>query len=76
MMGYGDMYGWSWWWMLVPALFWASLIVLVAWAVARVLGNDRGNRSDALEILKRRYARGDIDRDEYERRRRDLAGTA
>ena len=28
----------------------------------------------ALEILRKRYASGDIDRDEYETRRRDLAG--
>lgn len=76
MVGCGDMYGWSWWWMLVPTLFWAALVVLAAWAVARVLGNGRRGPSDALDILERRYARGDIDRDEYERRRRDLAGLA
>lgn len=35
-----------------------------------------GSGSDGLATLNRRYARGEIDREEYERRRRDLAGLA
>ena len=35
-------------------------------------GDQTTNVSDPLEILKRRYARGEIDKTEYESKRRDL----
>lgn len=65
------------WWMLFGGLlwivFWGTVIYLI---VAFVRGAGRGTQAaqdDAIDILKRRYARGEIDRDEYERMRRDLA---
>jgi putative membrane protein len=56
-------------------LFWILLIVVIV-GVAKWLF-DRGprepsSRRDALDILKERYARGEIDREEFERKRRDL----
>jgi putative membrane protein len=48
-----------------------GLIVAGVWWLAT-----RGwlaRRNDALEILRERYARGEISREEYESRRRDLA---
>lgn len=60
------MWGWGWLWMI---LFWAGVIVLIVWAV----GRSAGSRDDrALDILKERFARGEIDRDEFEARRREL----
>lgn len=61
-------------------LFWLALIVLVVVIVSSSVTNwgrcsDNGDGGvSALEILKQRYARGEIERDEYERRRRDLIG--
>jgi uncharacterized membrane protein len=44
------------------------------WAIARAAGTPGSGRGeDSPEtILKRRYARGEIDRDEYEHRLNDL----
>ncbi|MGE5256451.1 MAG: SHOCT domain-containing protein [Hyphomicrobiales bacterium] len=63
---------------IVMVLFWVVLLValvLVVFGAAsgiRNRGNETSDASDALEILKRRYARGEIDKAEYEAKRRDL----
>ena len=68
--GYGDHVGFmSLWWLLGIVL-----IVLLVWAISRGAGPaGLGTREESPEaILKRRYARGEVDRDEYERRLSDL----
>ena len=61
------MYGFGMWWL------WLTVIGLVVWLVA---ANTRGGtgapRTTALELLDERYARGEMDKDEFVARRRDL----
>lgn len=63
---------------LVVMMFWifvvAGIALLVVWVAGRALsgGTGRGVES-ALEILKKRYARGEISKAEYEEKKRDLA---
>jgi len=63
--------GWGWFWMSITMIvFWA----LVAWVIVTLVRQgDRGGRgtTDGQGLLEERFARGDIDDDEY-RRRRDL----
>ncbi|MBI2409630.1 SHOCT domain-containing protein [Candidatus Kaiserbacteria bacterium] len=57
-------------------VFWVVFIGLIVWAVREFSGRHyrRDSRdSSALEILKERYARGEIDREEFESKKRDLA---
>lgn len=65
---------WPMWGMLTGALFsllfWAALIGFGVWAVRRF--TERPPARDALRILQERLARGDIDIEEYERRKRAL----
>ena len=49
-----------------------GVLVLMVWAVARAAGGARGVDDSPETILKRRYARGEIDREEYERRLSDM----
>lgn len=65
----GHMWGWSgdwmWIWML---LFWAALVALAVGLFHRTDPGRRDDRDPAREILAKRYARGEIDTDEYEER--------
>jgi len=63
---------------LMMIAFWGGIIVLIV-LVVRGLGSNaaRHDRSaasrTALDILQERYARGEIDHDEFERRKQLLA---
>jgi putative membrane protein len=65
------------WWMGFWMVLWwgvgVGVLVLFVWAVTRATGGQPGRTEDTPEqILKRRYARGEIDREDYERRLTDL----
>jgi putative membrane protein len=79
MMGPGMMGGLGWMW-LMP-VFWLIVPVLIIWAiVALVRGTSRSGSSasgsshaeSALEVLNKRYARGEINKEEYEEKKKDL----
>lgn len=75
MMGWG--YGMGWLWTIITIVFWVALIIgiifLIRWLAASTKQRGEGKSEDsALEILKKRYARGEISKEEYEERRRDL----
>lgn len=58
--------GWMW-------LFWIAVIVAVVFLVRTVAAPARRpTAASPEEILKQRYAQGEIDQEEYERRLSDL----
>ena len=63
---------------LFGLLFWLVVVVAVVWAIRGTWrgpsgqGRDAGDGKNPMEILEERYARGEIDREEFERRRQDL----
>lgn len=75
--GWGMMGGFSGWWFMpiFMILFW-GLVIWGIVALVRGLGGPRGSDSSkadsALEVLKRRYARGEINKEEYEEKKKDL----
>jgi len=71
--------GWGWGWGfggIFMILFWALIILGVAALVKWLAAGGGGERgaSRPLDILKERYARGEINREQYEQMRRDLEG--
>jgi putative membrane protein len=77
MMGYG--YGMSWYGHILMLILWVAVIVgiifLIRWLVvsSRTGGPGASHDADsALAILKKRYARGEIDKQEFEEKKRDL----
>ena len=68
------MAGWGWAGMLLMALFWVAVIAGAIWLIARLL-RGRGGRaagSSAHDILRERYARGEIDQETYQSMRSEL----
>lgn len=73
-------YGWSgmgFWGglgMLISSLVWLALVVAVVMAVVRWFQwrDADVRRERPLDILQRRYAAGEISREEYERMREEL----
>lgn len=66
--------GASWWMGVSMLVFWAGVIVLIAWAVRGGGVADWHKASRAASILEERFARGEIDRSEFEERRATLEG--
>lgn len=79
--GYGFMGGFGWIFMII---FWGFVI----WAIVALIrgnignghrcGHDHGNGTHGkdkspLEILKERYAKGEIDKKEFEEKKKDLS---
>ena len=67
-MGFGG-FGW-----IFMILFWVLIIAGVVYLVKLIVsGNSKGERKETAEdIVKRRYAGGEIDKKEYEEKLRDL----
>ena len=69
--GWGMGFGW-----VFMLLFWGLILLGLAALVKWLWSANTGGAQpkSALEILQERYARGEIDREEYERIKRDLQG--
>jgi putative membrane protein len=71
--------GWMWgaWgigMMLMMLLFWALVIAAIVLGIRWLMDQPKVSQPDsALEILRRLYARGEINREEFEQKKRDLA---
>ena len=81
----GRMYEWHWemhpmwWWgwgmMAMMFLFWVLFIVGLIVGIRWLIGKGKEQKQDsAIEILRQRYARGEINKDEFESKRKDLGG--
>lgn len=73
--------GWGGWIIggLMMLLFWGGLIAVTVIAVRAFTGTNRGNKAgyipsekSSLEILKMRYAQGEINKTEYETIRQEI----
>ena len=70
------MYRDGWWWhMGWMWIFLVALIVLIVWLVQRPSTSSQPPTESGMsaeDILKRRYARGEISKEEYERKLQDV----
>lgn len=64
------------WWMLwgglMMFLFWGGVVFLVIWLARSLINPAEREKDEPLEIARRRYAAGEISREEFDQIRRDL----
>ncbi|MDA8387255.1 MAG: SHOCT domain-containing protein [Nitrospiraceae bacterium] len=66
-------------WMVLNVLIWtilvAGLALLLVWIVSRAgkSGRDKGTGETALDVLKKRYASGEISKEDFERMKKDIS---
>lgn len=78
MMNFGMIGGFGWMW-IMPVLG-IAVIAVVVWAVVTSArrsdgsgGSDSPRLDSALDVLKKRYARSEIDKQEFEEKKKDLS---
>jgi putative membrane protein len=71
---YCDHMSWGWGGGIMMILWMILIAALIYWVVrtARRGGNQLFQPESAIEILKKRYARGEISKEEFEERKKDL----
>jgi putative membrane protein len=76
MMGWSGGWGWGWFGIVHMVLWWfliiLGIVVLAKWLFGGGGGGRVSSEDRALAILRERYARGDIDKSEFDARKRDL----
>jgi putative membrane protein len=71
MWGYVD--GWSWLWMAaMMVLFWGGVLAIAIFVIRSLTG--RTGNDQAMDVLRRRFAGGEITQDEFEKTRKALQG--
>jgi putative membrane protein len=69
--------GWGWGAGILHGVLWWALVVVGIVVLVRLLGGGlrrtEAPPETALDVLKKRYARGEIGKQEFEEKRRDLA---
>jgi putative membrane protein len=70
----GSMMGWGYGtgWMVLWAVVLIGIVGLLVWLASRVSSTTHTHREAPMEILKVRYARGEIDHEEYRRMLEEL----
>jgi uncharacterized membrane protein len=67
---------WGWWmavgeiWMII---FWGAALVVIMWGISKLTGINEAQKEKPLDIAKRRYAKGEIDKHQLEEIKQNVA---
>lgn len=70
----GNYWGMGWWWIIG-----LIIVIAVVWIFVKSMNQNAGPTQSpgksALDILKERYAKGEIEKEEFEEKKRELEKT-
>lgn len=68
--------GWGWLWMIFTLFFLAGIVLLIIFLIRYIQGSEKKHlppsSEEPLEIIKRRYAKGEITKEQFEQMKKDL----
>ena len=70
--GYGGFWGMGWFWWILILIIFIAVIFFIYQANRPKPPRDYQTRQSAMEILEERYARGEISKEEYREKKKDL----
>ncbi len=77
MWWYGPYQPWMWVGMVLMIIFWIAVIWIIIWGIQRFASHEHQHGavsgSNALDIARERYARGEITKDQFEQIKKDLS---
>jgi len=65
--------GFGWVMAALMVICWGVIIALVIWGITRLSKHSSRSESNALDIIKARYARGEINKEQFEELKKDLS---
>lgn len=65
--------GFGWVMAALMVIFWVIVIALAIWGIMRLSRSSSGSKSNALEIARERYARGEINKEQFEELKKNLS---
>ena len=72
---FDQMFGWGFGGGIMMIVVWVAVVLFVVWLVKELRSESRKDSDQsktALDILKERYAKGEINRQEFEEKKKDL----
>lgn len=68
--------GWGWLWMTLILFFLTGVVLLIIFLIRYIQGSEKRylppSHEEPLEIIKRRYAKGEITKEQFEQMKKDL----
>jgi len=67
--GMGIGMGWGW---IIGLIVLVLIVLIIVKAVGQNKGTEQNSEKTPMEVLKERYAKGEIDKEEFEEKKKDL----